>query len=67
MAEDFALDENDITSTIPKEVCELKRIKKFIVDCPTKKGTGIGNYTDGGIDALLAMEGNCFTMCRRGG
>jgi hypothetical protein len=67
IAEDFAMDENDIISTIPKEICELKkRLKKFIVDCPTKGGTGVGNFTEGGIDALLELEGNCFTMCRKG-
>jgi hypothetical protein len=66
IAEDFAMDENDFISTIPQEICELKRLKKFIVDCPTKGGTGVGNFTEGGIDALLELDGNCFTMCRKG-
>ena len=67
-AEDFALDENDIISTIPPEICELreKRLEKFIVDCPTKSGRGVGNYSKVGIDELLEMDGNCFSICRRG-
>ena len=69
--EDFALDENDIISAIPPEICELreKRLKKFIVDCPTQKGRGVGNWTDyseGGVDTLMEVESNCFTICRRG-
>ena len=68
MTEDFALDENSLITTIPMEICELreKKLTKFIVDCPTKRGTGVGNWTEGGIDELLEIESNCFTMCRRG-
>lgn len=66
--EDFALDENDLISTIPPELCELRdrRLEKFIVDCPTKEGRGVGNYSNVRIDDLLKMDGNCFTICRRG-
>ena len=62
------MDENDLATTIPPEVCELreKRLTKFIVDCPTKDGRGVGNYSKVGIEDLLKMEGNCFTICRRG-
>jgi hypothetical protein len=67
-AEDFALDENEIISTIPPEICALreKRLEKFIVDCATKDGRGVGNYSNVKIDDLLKMDGNCYTICRRG-
>lgn len=68
IAEDFALDENNLGGTIAPEICELreKRLGKFIVDCPTKKGGGVGNWTEGGIEQLLEIDSNCFTICRRG-
>ena len=42
------MDENDIISTIPQEICDLRerRLEKFIVDCPTKEGRGVGNYSN---------------------
>ena len=62
------MDENELISTIPPEICELRdrKLEKFIVDCPTKEGRGVGNYSNVRIDELLAMDGNCFTICRRG-
>lgn len=68
LTEDFALDENDLGGTIAPEICKLrdKKLEKFIVDCPTEKGAGVGNYTKGGIDELLEIDANCFTICRRG-
>ena len=67
-AEDLALDENDLGGVIDPEICKLRdrKLEKFIVDCPTSRGTGVGNYTEGGIEELLEIDANCFTICRRG-
>lgn len=78
-AADLAIDQNDLASTIPAEICLLReeRLAKFICDCPNEGGRGVGNYSAEALqvtdddelttfDKLQLVEGNCFTMCRRG-
>lgn len=72
LLKDLAMDQNDLASSIPTEICALRdlRLTKFICDCPTKAGKGVGNFSADaaavGVDQLMQMKGNCFTMCRRG-
>lgn len=61
------MDDTNVVGSIPPEICELRAdsLEKFLVDCPTSTGNGVGVFVQGSLDELIATEENCFTICRR--
>lgn len=54
------MDQNDIISTMPSEICDLRQqnkefFKLLVADCPTREGRG--------VECDIP---ECCTFCRRG-